>query len=426
MAALRIGNNRFFRSSWHCLLEPLSSHPPRELDLSFASVLPRRSPAHAVADGDGGSRTAGQGTPPCSVAIAGEPFGEVSPLFSSQQLRAQEQSLGELLASMVLPVDSPGIETLNLTRSTGLLLDDCQHDKEVAGRGARDGEQLLRRSSSSSSSTAAFLMLLRDALVSPLCRTTHLLLSGVRGSPPLRPEAAFAAAASRNAESFSSSAPGGRGRMLRVFRPHEAKSLCEAASACASLRCLDLAGCDLSGPVGAVAAVSAVACLIRSGDGDGSDDGAAVFGFSVDPASSCLRRLSLRACGLGASGLSAVMRALVALPGEDRALGGEEQRWGGSLPRFPRLLDLSDNRPLAAAAIAAASAAVGTVNRDSGGVQAGTAAVGEEGEEGDVDALSDLAASVHALEREGLASVVISCDPRRSHRRYTICIPPTG
>ncbi|CAN0485506.1 unnamed protein product, partial [Ectocarpus sp. 8 AP-2014] len=45
VSTLRMGNNRFSRESWVDVLEVLSSTPPRELDLSFASVLPGRSAA---------------------------------------------------------------------------------------------------------------------------------------------------------------------------------------------------------------------------------------------------------------------------------------------------------------------------------------------------------------------------------------------
>ncbi|CAN0499955.1 unnamed protein product [Ectocarpus sp. 12 AP-2014] len=224
----------------------------------------------------------------------------------------------------------------------------------------------------------AFLLLLRDALMSPLCETTHLLLSGVRGPPPPPP--------ARNNADCNSAAPGGTPPSpppATFFGPRDAKSLCEAASTCASLRCLDLAGCDLSGPVGAAAAAAAVSCLIRNDDEDEVGLGMAGGG---------LRRLSLRACGLGAAGLAAVVRALVAEPGG--GLGPGTQRKGRPLPK---LLDLSDNRPLV-------GAAVGTARRE------------QDRGLGEAD-LTELAGLVRVLEREFMVSVAVTGDQRRAFGR---------
>ncbi|CAN0316775.1 unnamed protein product, partial [Hapterophycus canaliculatus] len=186
------------------------------------------------------------------------------------------------------------------------------------------------------------------------------------------------------------------------FLPRYAEALCEAASTCASLRCLDLGGCDLSGPVGAAAAAAAVACLIRGGDDDGEDeaiDDTQEVGFDAacTAVAGGLDRLSLRACGLGVCGLSAVLRALVASPENDRGPG---RRRKGPLPRFPGLLDLSDNRP----SVSRAGDAAETAN-DAGG------ATGEG--EADAAALTELAGSVRALRAEGLVSVAVARDPVR-------------
>lgn len=424
MATLRLGGNRFFRSSWRRVLEPLSSHPPRELNLSFASVLLPRFASAAAASGGGGGGGAAE-----SPTTTGRDDGVVSAASMAVDERAVEslpeisaesgdgsalslsrgapaQSLGELLAATVLPADAPGVETLNLAGSTGLLIsDDCrQHHREVHGSETADTPAGVEEPLplASSSSMEAFLLLLRDALASPLCRTTHLLFAGVRGSPP-RPELTTSTAA----QNAHSTAVSGGMRPSGVFLPRHAESLCEAVSTCASLRCLDLAGCALSGPVGAAAAAAAVACLIRN-DGEleeeGEEEGASVgtqeVGFDAMTAvAGGLDRLSLRACGLGTSGLSAVVQALIASPENDRGSG---RRRKGPLPRFPGLLDLSDNRPFTSSA--AAAAAAGTAHG------AGAAAGAEEADDA---ALTELAGSVRALEAEGLISVVVARDPRR-------------
>ncbi|CAM9680120.1 unnamed protein product, partial [Scytosiphon promiscuus] len=250
VAALRLGGNRFFRSSWRRLLEPLSSHAPCELDLSFATVLPRCSTAAgdavvSVSTAVGGAAEGAMASPPEACLESGD-----GPAPSLSQA-APAQSLGELLAAAVLPADAPGLETLDLTGSTGLLLVEDGPSHRGSEDDASEVEEPLPFSASpSSSSTEAFLLLLRDALASPLCRTTHLLLSGIRGSPARTGSTAAASSCWLRPPS--------------VFLPRRVESLCEAASTCASLCCLDLAGCDLSGPVGAAAAAAAVACLIRS------------------------------------------------------------------------------------------------------------------------------------------------------------------
>ena len=402
VSTLRVGNNRFSSSSWRCMLEHLASHPPRELDLSFGSALPR-CPAAAAASDAAASGTPGRAVTPSSGAAAAAAFSTESDVVpsagspESPEDPTPEQSLGELLAATVLPADAPGIEVLNLTGSTGLLL--LQRPEVDGGDSAAedDGEGGPSSSSPSCPTTAAFLVLLRDSLVSPLCRATHLLLSGVRGSSPLlRRETAPATAPSPS---------GPAGPKLHEFSPHDAKSLCEAASACASLRCLDLAGCDLSGPAGASAAAAAISCLTRNDDDDG---------YGV-PVACALDRLSLRACGLGASGLSAVMRALTALPGDD---GPGRRREGHQRPRLPCLLDLSGNRPLGGGAgggALAASVDGAHRDRDAGGAGADQAAGLEDA---DGAALSELAASARALHLQGTASVFVTASSRWPPMRY--------
>eukprot|EP00752_Nemacystus_decipiens_P003472 g3207.t1 len=424
VSTLRIGNNRFWRSSWRCLLGHLASHPPRELDLSFGSVLPRCTAA-AVARDAASSRTpvrdTGAATSAAAAAVASErnalPSAGGRPELSENPM--PEQSLGELLAATVLPADAPGVEILNLTGSTGLLLEhqhqhqhQHQHREVDGGRDAAEdgGGAPPSGSSPPCPSTAAFMMLLRDALMSPLCTATHLLLPGVRGSSPSLPRGATATTTATVTADGSPSPSGFGGRALRcAFGPRDATSLCEAASACASLRCLDLAGCDLSGPEGASAAVAAVSCLARDYHDDDDDGG----GYGP-PVAGGLDRLSLRACGLGASGLSAVVRALVALTRDH----GQGARREGRRPRLPRLLDLSDNRPLGAGDGAGAGAG-GFVDGPSGDRGPGGSGADEgAGLEGaDVAALSDLAASGRALQLGGLASVVVSCDSRRPPMR---------
>ncbi|CBN78457.1 hypothetical protein Esi_0121_0054 [Ectocarpus siliculosus] len=387
VSTLRMGNNRFSRESWGDVLEVLSSNPPRELDLSFASVLPGRSAA--TADGVVTTATAAAvALPPVRGGNDDSP-GAVTP---PPRPAPPAQTLGELLAATVLPADAPGVETLNLTGSTGLLLLDDrrrQQRREVdGGGGVEDSSAPL--ACPSSSGMEAFLLLLRDTLMSPLCETTHLLLSGVRGPPPPPP--------ARNNVDCNSAAPGGAPPSpppAAVFGPRDAKSLCEAASACASLRCLDLAGCDLSGPVGAAAAAAAVSCLISNHDEDE---------VGLGMAGGRLRRLSLRACALGAAGLAVVVRALVAEPGGGSGPG--TRRKGRSLPK---LLDLSDNRPLAGAAV-------------------GTARPEQDGGLGEAD-LTELAGLVRVLEREFMVSVAVTRDQRRAFGRYaspmgSSCITP--
>lgn len=414
MSALRIGNNRFSSPSWRRILEHLASNPPREVDLSSGSVLLPRSSTAAVAFDAAESSTAGRqnrSSPAVAVAVAVAAESDVAPSAeppgSLEGPAPPEQSLGELLAATVLPADAPGIEILNLTGSTGLLLQ--QHGEAGGGGASEDGGH--RTHPSLCASTAAFLMLLRDALVSPLCRATHLLLSGVRGSP-LPPENTTAS----EDDNVSASSPfGPRDQAPRTFSPHDAKSLCEAASACASLRCLDLAGCDLSGPAGASAAAAAVSCLTRNND----DHGGYGCGYGI-PVAGGLDRLSLRACGLGASGLAAVMRALVALPGDHDGPGTRRE---GPRPRFPRLLDLSDNRPLVAGGGAGGAPAVDGARRDQDRDRdAGVAGAGQAAglEDGSDAAMSEVAASARALHVERLASVVVSSAPRRPPTRYIV------
>lgn len=380
VSTLRMGNNRFSRESWGDVLEVLSSNPPRELDLSFASaVAAERS---GSADGVVTATAAAVALPPVGGGNNDSP-GAVTP---PPRPKPPTQTLGELLAATVLPADAPGVETLNLTGSTSLLLlDDGRRQQRRAadgGLGVEDPSEPL--ACPSSWGMEAFLLLLRDALMSPLCETTHLLLSGVRGPPPPPP--------ARNNADCNSAAPGGAPPSpppAAVFGPRDAKSLCEAASACASLRCLDLAGCDLSGPVGAAAAAAAaVSCLMSNDDED-------EVGFGM---AGGLRRLSLRACGLGAAGLAAVVRALVAEPGG--GLGPGPRRKGRPLPK---LLDLSDNRPLAGAAV-------------------GTARPEQDGGLGEAD-LTELAGLVRVLEREFMVSVAVTRDQRRAFGRYA---SPTG
>lgn len=429
------------------MLQTLASQPPRELDLSFTSLQPCSSTtaaamgaAEPVATQDVPSASASGAAGAVAAVDAAQAWSHemLAPLSTSP---SPSQLVFELLAAAVLPADAPGVENLNLAGSRGLLLLDPYEPGEKT-TGPEQGGGHGELTALAFSETAAFVVLLRDALMSPLCKTTHLLLSGMRGAPLEdavdTPRGAYAAVG---------------GQRFNVLDPVSAKSLCEAASACLSLRYLDLGGCDLSGPLGAAAASAAVACLIRCNDdnpaggeycGHGSSRGiSAETGCAFVPG---LSRLSLRACRLGAAGLSAVFGALVgAFFWDDGSsasyTGGERKRCNhdnastaassvavavagvrgsGSrrrkeqLPRLPHLLDLSDNRPSARR--------IASSNSPSGysAVQAGhgvTAGVVGGGEDVDGTALRDIAAAFRTLEQEGVAAFVVS-DPTRLSARY--------
>lgn len=385
--------------------------------------------------------------------------------MSFQPASLPSQPLFELLAATVLPVDAPGVETLNLMGSTGLLLVDLgEHlgstEEEANGDGEFDEPHC-----SSSSTTAAFLLLLRDALMSPLCRTARLLFSGIRGGLPRT------ASSARNGRNLAADPAAGRSSFpRRVMGPEDVKVLCEAVSACVSLRSLDLAGCDLSGAVGAAAAAAAVACLIRNDDGndhfpfdhlyldqgsggkreENGDNNVRIGRAAADFG---LNRLSLRACRLGAAGLSAVIGTLLSAFYSDDWLvsamsdsidnsnldadhysrqlpSSGAARWdviaserggcwaGGDKksppPRLPRVLDLSDNRPTASTNRGPAEVGenVSTEISPDPGSPLDPAVVVSQGhdeerrEDGeDCAALRQLAVSLRVLKKNGLASV---------------------
>lgn len=480
VATIRLGGNRFLPLSWQRVLVPLSMHPPRELDLAWASVASRSfidttRPTSDEQDSIQSATTAAlsmvasaelshyAGATPTTLPAVSAPaqfsvLAESPPMLSSPQ-----QPLCELLAGTILPMDAPGIETLNLLGSTGLLPVDSNHthaDTVGGGPGAggtgrggteegeRTGTRRNREGDSERLFSSAFLVLLRDGLMSPLCRTTSLLLSGVRGPA--------SSSAPRNVNQndndsneggwLSNMATGkpsgdggvGRYRTNAVLGPGDIRSLCYAASACASLRCLDLAGCDLSGALGAGAVTAAVTCLLAHDDDDGhvGDHSSLPYDSESTPRGGRgkgetdastgtvvgLSRLSLRACHLGAAGLSAALGALVSvvLWGDgahnshvhhnDNTYHLRKER----LRRFPLLLDLSDNRP----------AASSSQRRDS----VSTPAAGAEGRgrreewvsgvvEGEDSALVQITESLRELERSGSASVMPFCDSRLSSGR---------
>lgn len=391
MSTLRLGGNRFVIDSWVRVLRALSAHPPREVDLSWSSVL---SPGVS-----GGEPIA---TPIVSPAEANvEPLTANADFSGTQgyfpwesQKESEVSSLGELLALTVLPADAPGVEVLNLTGSRGLLLPPLldrrgrsipseSADSEAGNRDScGGGEDPSGQPCSSQIMTAnppkvsGVVVLFREALLSPLCRMKHLLLSGVKS-----------AGNDRRHRKMNSSTAAARGQvpiagmachdasttttLPRQLSPEDVRNLCEAASVCSTLRSLDISGCDLSGILGASAAAAAVACLIRfeALDVHGSDvrnasgDGGLRPGDSQSAPS--LIKLSLRACRLGAKGLCAVLEALVdVMVGEDgyNVLGetsassaegdlGKDSRanmWPRERrqpSRFPCILDLSNNRP---------------------------------------------------------------------------------
>lgn len=362
VGTLRLGSNRHSLPSWRRLLEALSCHPPQELDLSFASVLlatdhtlTADTPAATIAaPGIGTASGMKSGLPPMdhNRDLSAPREQETMPMAERTVTEARKTSasemapstgdlplsLGELLAAAVLPSDAPGVQILNLTGSVGLLLPShhvggVRVGEDEADQGVKSGAEgddrnaFLQPAAPSSSNMDTLITLLQDALMSPLCIMTHLLLSGIQGSSPsLYPPPLATASAPAVTSLNDASATTGRYqyracRRPRVFGPAGARSLCEAASSCLSLRYLDLAGCDLSGSLGAAAAAAAVSCLIRGsvdrdgggGDIGGSDSNTARFG---------LTRLNLRACNLGVRGLSSIFGALVAasfFPEQERA-----------------------------------------------------------------------------------------------------------
>lgn len=413
--------------------------------------------------------------------------------------------LADLLAATVLPVDAEGVEVLNLTGSTGVLLPPM-HGTDTMN-GTAEGYRAQGRQNSSPSNVGlgetsgveqeragsdgrtsprsdfVFSSVFRDALMSPLCRTTHLALSTARGryrpgpeqqnGPPVRE----GTITTENKLESVSHGP------YYYIGPKDVLGLCEAASACSSLRYLDLAGSDLSGSAGATAAAAAVSCLLRSTDIHGvydslhdvGDFGQRVAGgmglqdvqlgdniVSVSCGGGLprpLTRLSLRACRLGAAGLSAVLGAVTAgVVGKDAADqnrpncasdtearkwgttgsnvnlrggvqspfgqgGGEESRRHGrdgrggrqrrhqALTMLPRLLDLADNRP-PRVSTAGGLDVRGNRRGDRGGGQTGREGMGEEDASlvrwqaagnDERDAVAEIAAALRLLENEGMA-----------------------
>lgn len=418
---LRLGNNRFRLSSWTDLFRVLSSQPPRDLDASFASIW-HHFPAN-VDQGDESERPT------------------LSPLLKNANLRegadgtengdgAARQLLFELLAMTILPADAPGVETLDLTGSTGFLpLFDRTYCEE---REKASGGDICVTSLSWSSTTEAFFIAVRDALMSPLCRTVRLSLSGARG-----PSSSWVAGSA----SFHVS-----GRATRALSPEHVKVLCEATSACASLRCLDLSGSDLSGSLGATVAAAAVVCLIRSNhndynfDEDTLETARAAVEARDGAIGNGLSRLSLRACRLGIVGLSSVVGALAAAAfvSEDdvraKAFATASLRPGRFfLPRFPRYLDLSDNRLADAVTV---SIALEQEDFPEGlergeteeATTADTVARPRIVREQERDALQELSASFRLLKQHGLASIAGKssiartsprCDSLENHELFT-------
>lgn len=529
VATLLVGDNCFFSSAWRRLLEPLSSHPPREIDLSFASVLPGTySSQSTLFSGLAAEPTAaenGAGLASAAAARAGagsevrvdgadaaKGISEMLPgspsdsQFASQPPPLQPTAptplpLYELIAAAVLPADAPGLKSLNLTGSTGFLpLSHCRHRCTISGGGGLEGEAggvMNSAAGRSRQAMEAFLLLLRDGLMSPLCKTTHLLLSGLR-SPLYPTEVASAGSACGDCNDEGGGASGsGGGRLFCVLGPQDVESLCEAASACSSLQYLDLSGCDMSGANGAAAAAAAVTCLIRNNDDDDYDGGwrglsieegkkrrAEEIGEGEEGAASGralrdggsggdnalsavasafgLRGLSLRACGLGTTGLRAVANTLIAsfscdggrvgvnendchaeapsavkataareaviLRGRGVAAveGGEcrpSRQWKRPRPRLPRLLDLSDNR-LSTPSVGGGWR--GRVERVEGsgpvaGSVAAAVAVATDGQEEEAAGLRELAASLSVLEQQGLALVIVGGDQGRQSERCSWC-----
>lgn len=332
VATLRLGNNQFRLSSWTDLFRVLSSQPPRDLDASFASVW-HHFPAN-VDQGDESKQSTSSPVPKIANLREGADGTEIGN-------EAARQLLFELLAVTILPADAPGVETLDLTGSAGFLpLFDQTYSEE---REEASGGDRVVPSPLWSSTMQAFFVAVRDALMSPLCRTVRLSLSGARG-----PSSSWVA---------GSTSIHVDGRARRALSSEHVKVLCEATSACVSLRCLDLSGSDLSGSLGATMAAAAVACLIRSNhndcniDEDTSGTSKAAVEAGDAAISNGLSRLSLRACRLGIVGLSSVVGALAAAAfvSEDdvraKAFASASLRPGRFfLPKLPRYLDLSDNR----------------------------------------------------------------------------------
>lgn len=403
VATLRLGNNRFRLSSWTDLFRVLSSQPPRDLDASFASVW-HHFPAN-VDQGEESKRSTSSPVPKIANLREGVDETEISD-------EAARQLLFELLAVTILPADAPGVETLDLTGSTGFLpLFDqvyCEERDEASGGDRVVAPPLWI------STTEAFFVAVRDALMSPLCRTVRLSLSGARGP--------------------SSSWVAGRtsihvdGRARRALSPEHVKVLCEATSACASLRCLDLSGSDLSGSLGATMAAAAVACLIRTNHNDCNiDDTPETAKAAVEAGDGAigngLSRLSLRACHLGIVGLSSVVGALAAAAtvSEDvraKAFANASLRPGRFfLQKFPRYLDLSDNRPADAVTVnIALEEEVSPEDMERVEKEGATTAAGTI-EEQERAALQELSTSFGFLKQQGLASIsdkssIASTSPR--------------
>lgn len=382
VSTLRLGGNRFGLDSWACLLRGLATRPPRVLDLSWSSISaatsPERVPTAAAAPTFPPPSTLGNLSP-----VAGFPASQ-GYLGHTGTEAEEDVSLCELIAATVLPADAPGVEVLNLTGSEVLQVHprtepvpdgrgtDSRAESSFSPDGGRGSSDILGDSFGEPTAVSAVASLFRDALMSPLCRTTHLVFPAGRtvttgeprgegrlprgaGSPGTTPErtgqSSFAGSyAATTVARRPSSEPLG---------PRDVRGFCEAASACSSLRVLDLTGSDLSGAVGASAAAASVACLLRpeaygipdSGAHGGFDQGgsALVGGGEMSSAAPALTRLSLRGCRLGARGLSAVLGAIAGVIGErddGYARGSADSR--GDLnrpPRFPCVLDLSDNRP---------------------------------------------------------------------------------
>ena len=423
VATVRLGNNRFSFWSWVQVIQALSSRPPRELDLSFCISFPTTTEAMA------------SGSVPSTLSSASKSAGlpeEAEKWIDDNAFGGGPQTrplLSELLALTILPADAPGVQILDLSGSSGFLPPVDRPRLCGPREGARaEGDDGVIAPCPSSSSTEAFFVNVRDALMSPLCRTVRLSLSGARG-PRLQGLGA------------STSTVGSQ-----VLGPKYVKVLCEAASACSSLRFLDLGGSDLSGSLGATAAAAAVKCLIRKGidgvlhprgeDHDGNGEGRADAVQGDDATDPGLSRLSLRACRLGVVGLSSIVSSLAAVFVSNAEEGlttvarhchrpspSQSESW--FVPRIPHLLDLSDNRPPNATPLSVDSQR--GVNPDvvPDRLEEGKAHVFPAGT-GDVfkkeerdSALRTLSASLGELKRLGLASVVTSSSLHgRSSARY--------
>lgn len=490
VATIRLGGNRFLPLSWRRVLVPLSVCPPRKLDLAWASVVSCSFtvPTEPTSDDQDSRQTAttaalamvaapeeqnyARDTSTNLPAVSAPAQFSVSLASSSLLSSSPRQPLCELLAATILPVDAPGLEVLNLLGSTGLWPVDSNHrhaDTTVGegpgegriGRGASEETERIatRRKGDGDSelvSSSAFLLLLLDGLMSPLCRTTSLLLSGVRrDTTPSSAPSNTHQDNDTNTEVCRPStvamgkpfghAGSGLCRANTVLGPGDVKSLCYAASTCASLRFLDLAGCDLSGLLGASAVAAAVTCLVTHNVDDDDhfgdhssvsydDDSTSRRGRAegerhastaavAAPAGVGLSRLSLRACNMGTAGLSAALGALVSVilwgdgTQSSRVKGSDNNyyRTKERLRRLPLLLDLSDNRPAASSSQRrddANKSAAGAEGRGSREERASDVAASED------FTLGEITKSLCELQRNVSASVMPLCDSKLLSGRY--------